>query len=153
MNIVHDLKIKGIIEFLIKAKKATYAGDGNTTNSSRPCSHDLKYFEDNFEYYDSYFGTDPFIGEEALWSNGEIIWSMNYAGRKLDKEFEYGFLKEALLLVNSENPFRGPDEYSNGDYNYMCETIGDFEWFQGYESITFQGKLVYECYYHGGIVR
>lgn len=142
-----------IIEFLVKAKKKTYAGDGNVTTSSRPCSRDLKYFEDNFEYYDSYFGTDPFVGEEALWSSGEIIWSMNYAGRKLDKDFEYGFLKEALRLVTSEKPFRGPDEYSNGDYKYMCETIGDFEWFQGYESITFQGKLVYECYYHGGIVR
>ena len=90
---------------------------------------------------------------EALYSSGKIIWSMNYAGRKLDKDFEYGFLKEALLLVSSEKPFRGPDEYSKGDYKYICETIGHFEWFRGYESITFKGELVYECYYHGGMVR
>ena len=32
-----------IIDFLIRAKKATYAGKGAETESSRPESHDLIY--------------------------------------------------------------------------------------------------------------
>lgn len=30
---------------------------------------------------------------------------------------------------------------------------GDLEWFQGYEEIYHGDKRVYECYYHGGIVK
>ena len=38
---------KNVVEFLIRAKKATYAGKGGQINSSRPNSHDLQYSEDN----------------------------------------------------------------------------------------------------------
>ena len=39
---------KSIIDFLIKAKKKTYAGKGAETIASRKKSHDLIYREDNF---------------------------------------------------------------------------------------------------------
>ena len=45
-----------IIDFLIKAKKATYAGKGAETASSRPQSHDLIYEEGGLTYYDTYLG-------------------------------------------------------------------------------------------------
>jgi len=44
-----------IIEFLIKAKKATYAGDGSETKASRPNSHDLEFSEGELYYLDTYF--------------------------------------------------------------------------------------------------
>ena len=47
---------KRIIEFLIRAKKATYAGKGAETASSRPESHDLVYREDDLMYLDTYLG-------------------------------------------------------------------------------------------------
>ena len=78
---------------------------------------------------------------------------MNYVGRVIGEPFSGDFLKEALLHVPVEMPFRGPEEYSNGDYTYQCQVIGDFEWFQGYETILFQGEIVYECYFHGSIIR
>ena len=58
---------KNIIDFLITAKKNTYAGKGAETTSSRVKSHDLVYSEDNMMYYDTYLGGEKFAGEEALW--------------------------------------------------------------------------------------
>ena len=52
-----------IIDFLIKAKKATYASNGNETASSRPNSHDLQYAEGSLKYIDTYLGGDKFAGE------------------------------------------------------------------------------------------
>ena len=141
---------KRIIEFLIRAKKATYAGKGAETASSRPESHDLIYREDDLMYYDTYLGGNKFAGEEALWINEKPYWSMNYVGRVTGDNFSGDFLKEALLNVPYEIPFRGPLSYVNGDYTYKCEVTGSFEWFQGYETICYQGKEIYDCYFHGG---
>lgn len=143
---------KEIINFLIRAKKATYPSDSGVTNSSRPSSRDLKYIEDNLIYHDSYFGTNKFIGEEVLYLNGNALWSMNYVGRRLDETFEYEFLKKALLQVEFDNPFRGPSVYKDNNYTYRCSTKGTFDWFQGYETVEYKGRIVYECYYHGGTI-
>lgn len=142
-----------IIRFLIKAKKATYAGKGAETVSSRPKSHDLIYREDELMYYDTYLGGDRFAGEEALWINGEPYWSMNYAGQVIGDDFSGDFLKEALYNVTADKPYRGPESYTNGDHTYTCEVSGDFEWFQGYETITYKGQLIYDCYFHGSTIK
>ena len=140
------------VEFLIKAKRATYAGKGAETSSSREKSHDLIYRDGNYMYYDSYLGTGKFAGEEALWINSTPYWSMNYIGRVTGAPFSGDFLKEALLLVPEDKPFRGPENYSNGDYVYHCETDGTFEWFHGRETICYKGAEIYECIFHGGLV-
>lgn len=147
------MEISKTVSFLMKAKKATYAGKGAETASTRPMSHDLVYREDEYMYYDTYLGGEKFAGEEALWISGTPYWSMNYAGRVVGSHFNGDFLKEALLHVPAETPFRGPKEYINGDYTYHCQVTGDFEWFQGYETISFQGQMIYECYFHGSIIK
>ena len=78
---------------------------------------------------------------------------MNYIGRVTGDHFSGDFLKEALLLVPEEKPFRGPERYVNGDYEYVCEIQGDAEWFQGREIITYKGTEIYECVFHGGTLR
>ena len=144
---------KKIIEFLIRAKRATYAGKGAETASSRVRSHDLVYRDDEYMYYDTYLGGDQFAGEEALWISGIPLWSMNYAGRVIGENFSGDFLKDALLHVPETQPYRGPQEYADGDYVYRCETDGDFDWFQGRETISHQGIKIYECVFHGGMIR
>ena len=141
-----------IIAFLIRAKKATYAGKGAETAPSRVKSHDLAYSEGNHLYLDTYLGGKRFAGEEALWINGTPYWSMNYVGRVTGANFSGDFLKEALLHVPEDAPYRGPNLYINGDYTYRCETDGSFEWFQGRETIEYQGQLIYECFFHGGLI-
>ncbi len=142
-----------IIDFLIRAKRATYAGKGAETASSRIASHDLVYREGDLMYYDTYLGGEKFAGEEALWIAGVPFWSMNYAGRVTGAPFSGDFLKEALLHVPEDAPYRGPAQYKNGDYAYFCSAEGGFGWFQGKESITYQGRLIYECFFHGGMIQ
>lgn len=142
-----------IIGFLIRAKRATYAGKGAETASSRPCSHDLQYTDGDLMYLDTFLGGERFAGEEALWINGSPYWSMNYAGRVTGTPFSGDFLKEALLRVPFDKPFRGPDIYSDGDYTYKCDIKGDFEWFQGYETIEYRGEVIYDCYFHGSVIK
>ena len=141
-----------LVEFLIRAKKATYAGKGAETISSREKSHDLTYRDGDYMYYDTYLGSVRFAGEEALWIKNTPFWSMNYIGRVIGSPFSGDFLKEALLRVPEDKPFRGPETYSNGDYAYHCETEGTFEWFHGKETICYKGSQIYECIFHGGLV-
>lgn len=121
--------------------------------SSRPNSHDYHYTEGNLMYIDTYLGGEKFAGEEALWVNNIPIWAMNYIGRITAEGFSGDFLKEALLLVPKENPYRGPMVYQNGEYKYHCIVNGEFDWFNGYEEIFCNNKKVYECIFHGGFVK
>lgn len=151
--------MKSIIPFLLRAKKATYAGHGNETEATRPASHDLMYGENALRegeekllYYDTYLGGERFCGEEAVWIEAKPVWSMNYAGRVIGSGFSGNFLKAALSLATEASPYRGPAEYSEGEFSYRCEMTGVFEWFQGYEEIFRHGEKIYECYFHGGAV-
>ena len=142
------------LEFLIRAKKETYAGNGKELEKhSRPNSHDFFYQEDEFKYMDTYFGGKSFIGEEALFYKEKPIWGMNYKVVEISDEFSGDFLKAALANVSMEMPYRGPHIYRVGDYLYNCSVDGNYQSFHGKEEIYCQQKLVYECYFHGGEIR
>lgn len=141
-----------ITPFLLRAKRATYAGKGAEGESSRPKSHDLQYSEGELLYIDSFIGEKEFAGEEAVWAEGTPVWSMNYIGRVTDPRFSGDFLKAALKAVPAERPYRGPEVYEEGDWRYECRTEGNFGWFQGYEVIYLEGEAVYDCFFHGGYI-
>ena len=42
---------KSVVEFLVRAKKATYAGNGPKMESSRPNSKDLQYIEGELVFH------------------------------------------------------------------------------------------------------
>ena len=69
------------------------------------------------------------------------------------RELQRRLFKEALLNVPFEMPFRGPEHYEHGDYAYRCTVSGGFEWFQGHESILNKGVEIYDCYFHGGLIK
>ena len=141
-----------LIDFLLRAKRATYAAKSGTVASSRPASHDLGYQEGDYAYLDTYLGGQCFSGEEAVWIKGVPAWAMNYTGRVTDEGFSGDFLKEALMHVPKEYPFRGPLCYQQGNHMYHAVIQGGFDWFSGVEEIFFEGRKVYECLFHGGIV-
>lgn len=144
---------ESIIAFLLRAKKNGYAAHAPEQPPSRPASHDIKYEEGSMLYIDTYLGGERFTGEEAVWRDGTPLWSMNFSGRVLSQKFSGEFLKEALINVPEEIPFRGPLVHKNGDYSYHCNVSGCFEWFQGHEEIFCESERVYESYFHGGIVK
>ncbi len=142
-----------VVTFLLRAKKACYAAHGPEDPSSRPASHDLHFAEGDLLYIDTYLGGEKFAGEEALFQGGAPIWSMNYCGRIVAEGFSGEYLKEVLLLVEQDMPYRGPMVHQNGEYKYHCIAEGSFEWFHGYEEIFRDDKKVYECMFHGGCVK
>jgi hypothetical protein len=152
---------KGDINFLLRAKRATYAAGMPPGAPSRPGSHDLTYQEDRYLYIDSYLGEERFIGQEAVWlADGtedrlswRVVWGMNYYGWMLVRPFPEGFstfLKEALLQVPVENPYRGPRIYKNNGFTYECEWQGDPDCFNGEERIMRHQTAVYRLLFHGG---
>lgn len=148
------ININSIVNFLLLAKKNTYGASDNKTSSYRTNSNDFCYKDNNgYTYYDTYLGGECFAGEEAVWLHDHPVWSMNYVGRTISENFNSDFLKEVLMAVPEELPFRGPEIYTKGDYHYHCKVDGEFIWFQGYEEIFYIGEKIYECYFHGGVIR
>jgi len=147
-----------MINFLLKAKKSTYAGaEGDSKKILSDGSKEFVFAEDNFLYRDRYFGSDHFAGQEVVFHNGKAIWVMNYRGYILDKTIGekeiYNFLKQALLEASKENPFRGPSKFTSGNFKYTSElTKKDLNSFAGMETIYFKNSKIYELYFHGGMI-
>jgi hypothetical protein len=142
-------------EFLVRAKKATYAGGATATVLEDGCKQ-LTYREGGYEYRDRYYGNDPFAGQEVVFQNGEIIWSMVYRGETINLENPepiYAFLRKAMLQVSEERPFRGPSELRGGGLAYTDKSEGTPSAFSGIERISQDGRAVYVLRYSGGFVR
>lgn len=149
-----NIDMRDMISFLVLAKRNTYASKENQVKASRVNSHDYMFEgNDGYTYYDTYLGGECFTGEEAVWYHDNPVWSMNYSGRVIGDNFDGDFLKEVLMAVPKELPYRGPEIYNKGEYVYHCKVNGEFIWFQGYEEIFYLDDKIYECYFHGGIVR
>ena len=155
-----DINSKEFLEFLVKAKKGTYAnGDASKSSSSRFLSKDYHYADGNFTYHDTYFGGVKFMGEEVVYYNDNILWGMNYYGVTIDdnltEEMMDKVLRVALMKVGEDKdiiPVRGPKEFINDDYLYTFNVYGNMENFVGTERIYKDDKLIYELKCHGGFI-
>jgi len=151
------MDIKQLSKFLVKAKINTYASSGEGEEKNLPDgSKELEFEEKEFKYRDRYFGFNPFIGEEIVWQNEKIVWGMNYYGRitseKIPVKQIYQFLQEALKKVTENKPFRGPDNFKQGDFEYFNKIEGNVENFNGEEKIFHKKQLVYQLRYSGGLI-
>jgi len=148
--------MKELSQFLVEAKRSTYASQKGKVASSRLRSNDLAFRKGSYSYLDSYFGEKDFSGQEIVYFDSTPLWSMNYYGRMLQDDVPPGFietLRGALMSVDEDNPFRGCSLYSEGKYTYSCFSEGALSFFIGHESITFDQKEVYQLDFHGGQIR
>lgn len=145
--------VEKLIRFRLEANANTYAAQSHQAPSTRMDSHDFHYESGDFAYHDTYVGGEQFAGQEAIWNAGTAVYAMNYAGRVLDERFSGHFLKEALRAADERHPYRGPEHYQSGQYTYKSTVTGNIEWFQGYEEIWCEEAKVYECYFHGGLIK
>jgi hypothetical protein len=147
------MNLNEIVPFLLRAKRSTYAAGVQPMQSSRPASHDLPYQEGEWLYLDTYLGGLRFIGEEAVWRDDKPLWGMNYYGWMLVDEIPDGFsvfLKEALMQVPQDAPYRGPAKYASGRFAYTCRWEGGLDCFSGTEWIEFDRVKIYALNFHGG---
>lgn len=145
-----------LIDFIIKAKLSGYASGGE--GQEIEFDDGSKGFEldsDSYKYLDRYNGFNPFAGCEHVYKPGNtLIWVMNYYGEVLpncsDPKSIYSFLKEAMLLINAEYPFRGPAQLEKQNFKYVNHQIGSIDSFHGIETIFENEEKAYVLYYHGG---
>ncbi|MBQ6820221.1 MAG: XRE family transcriptional regulator [Clostridium sp.] len=140
-------------KFIVEAKKNSFASSAKNIESSRPNSKDYSYRKYDYFYHDSHVGNNNFIGQEIIWKNEKIYWGLNYKGELLVNDAPSGFirfLKAALYNVSENNPFRGPESYSDGEFTYKCSWEGDINSFTGVEYILYSGKEIYKLNFHGG---
>ena len=152
---MNQMSLDALAQFLIIAKRNTYAAQQGMVAPSRLASHDLAYEQGPFSYLDSYVGSRDFSGQEVVYYQSIPRWSMNYYGRMIEDDLPPGFietLREALCLVTAGAPYRGIPIHHRGRYTYRCTSEGDMEWFQGEESIELDGRCIYELRFHGGRV-
>ena len=155
---MQDFTLDQLEPFIVKAKAATYVGDGEKSSPCRRGSHDLQFRDGDFGYLDSYFGGVDFIGEEVVYYRGKPVWAMNYYGRILRPDMieavEAGsIIKQSLTEMYREGRFLGGFECDTGDGVYTDTSEGDVTAFTGREWITREGVRVYELVYHGGLLK
>lgn len=157
------INLKGMIDFIVKAKTQSYAGDGKPVRTERRGFKELVFKEGPWEYRDSYAGFYCAPGQEVVRFNGKLVpvWVMSYSGGMTDKylgdvDFSkrtFDFLKAALSKIQEDSPFRGPNVFEAVDklslfntsfWYYSNESQGDVTDFRGAEKI--------EHSFHGGIV-
>ena len=140
-----EVNLSELTEFIVKAKKNGYAGDGEKRREPDG-SKTFIFQEGDFYYTDNYAGSYQAPGDEIVrWQreDGQRIWHMAYSGginpefcgNGKIKELTLVFLKEALMLVDFKHPFRGPPIHENEDLKYVMEVGGNIRRFFGTEEI------------------
>lgn len=153
------MNIEKLTQFLNEANKSTYANkDAPKVASSRLRSEDYHFEKNGLIYHDTYFGGRDFIGEEIVYENGTPVWGANYFGCVLDENINekevYDFLRKALIQEYGDViPVRGPSSFSVDNKEYRFSANDDLENFFGKEEILFDGKVVYRCSVHGGMIK
>jgi len=152
-------------EFLGKAALATYAGGGVGLDPERAEKGmtELEYGKKGDEWYykDSYTGFFQSRGREAIWYNGKPFWAQVYGGGMKTKfhndvKFTYktfDFLKKALSSGEKIKSFqpRGPNNFANQDWEYICSWKGDIRKFTGKEKILYKEEAVFAYDFSGGL--
>jgi len=134
------MKKETLLDFIAKAHRNTYAAPKEVQKKHR-CKvpiqdghKDYEFIDGDFRYRDSYAGSSWAPGREVVFFKGNPIWCMAYQGhhnQNFDDAFfqerVFPFLKRALINFDNSMPFRGPREYSEGDFKYTFEMDGEYE--------------------------
>lgn len=143
-------------QFLVDSNKAGYAGgeekkwlkepDGSTT---------IPFRKGPWRLDDNFFGGEPYGGRTIVSYEGKPYWLMVYYGwveEGVEANPVYTVLRNALMRMPQDYPFRGPREYKEGEYTYTNGWQGEVDRFLGEEQITWNDKLIYKANYLGGLV-
>jgi hypothetical protein len=147
-----------LVDFIIAAKIGGYASGSEALATSFEDGAKGFVFESNgYRYVDRYYGFNPFSGTEFVFdSSGKLIWLMNYYGKvgaaSSKPSVVYQILKDAMLKIDREFPFRGPSKLIKNDYIYENTQSGSIDRFQGKEHISKNGIELYSLNYHGGLM-
>ena len=148
-----DVNLKELKKFIAEARKNAYAGEGKKVDNPRlPGSTQMEYQKGSYLYRDIYFsGEKNFMGQEVVYQNNTVVWSMVYCGSREPKETSK-FLKKSLFNLAKECRFGGKCEFEKGPFRYEDKGQGNLEKFNGEEKMFIKGEKIYNLMYRGGSI-
>lgn len=154
-----------LLEFMTKAHKNTYAAP-QEIKSKYKCKtpileghRDYDLVEGDWRYHDSFAGIHWAPGREVIFFKGQPVWCMSYQGQTLEGlsddfiEKTFKFLKSAMRNIDEQMPFRGPKLFKEKNFEYSFVMKGDYQYFNGRESIKYRGKEIFFQDVLGGLVK
>lgn len=151
------MKVAEFVDFLLAANTAGYANPDTAVEELPDGSHRVVYTKGSLTFTDTWFGGNPFSGQESVADDAKTIWAMQYRGR-VGKGFEckstkvFQVLKIMLGECTAEEPLRGPREKKWGEWFYTNQWSRNLEEFSGVEELRQKGELAHICHYMGGLV-
>jgi hypothetical protein len=143
-------------QFLINSNRAGYAaGDEKQWIKESDGSTTIPFKKGKWRSHDNYFGGEPYGGRVVVFYEEKPAWLMVYYGwvaEGIPTDPVYKILRNALMHMPEDRPFRGPKEYKEDDSVYTNSWDGDIERFSGEEKINQGNTLIYKANYIGGLV-
>ncbi len=150
------MDLKNLKQFLLASNKAGYAGGEEKKWVKEPDgSTSIPFRKKEWRSHDNFFGGEPYGGRTIVFNKNKPFWIMVYYGWIIDgitPDPIYTVLRNALLQMPQDAPFRGPREYKQNDFTYTNTWQGNLEKYSGAETIMQKGKLIYQANYFGGLV-
>jgi hypothetical protein len=116
----------------------------------------MTFTDGAWKMIDTFYGGEPYGGCLVIEHDGRVVWTQVYYGQvhdtKLSVKAVYDFLRLALREPTEANPFRGPDNFKQGNLEYRNTSKGDFATYSGEEFIYENGQQIYWATYLGGLV-
>lgn len=142
--------------FLFDSNAQGYAkGEVRTWTKEADGSLTIAYERGPWRMHDNFFGGEPYAGREVVFHEGKPAWILVYYGwvaESEDADATYAVLKRALAQMPPDHPFRGPAAYREGGLTYTNVWEGDIGRVHGRETISGDGRLLYQADYVGGWV-
>ncbi len=149
-NAEREQWLSELSHFIVEANLNTWAASGIEVEPQRPGYKELEYQNGLWRLRDSYTGYFRAPGMTTVYYKGSPVWAMQYGGHGQIEGHEdhakqtFHFLRAALKRVTPELPFRGPEEYIDGENVYRFTMIeGDINHGLWREAITQRGELTF----------
>jgi hypothetical protein len=148
---VNSDSLRSYLQILAREGYAATDGGKNADGSST-----ITHASPPWRTIDTYFGGEPYGGNEVVFLDDRAVWMMAYYGRVTSEPGRIGgiyrFLKAALADTDPQFPVRGPHQFAGPDMTYANAWDGDLEHFTGVEHIAIADSEVYTAWYTGGLV-
>jgi len=141
-------------QFLYLANAHGYGSPEVNEERRQNGEHVITFAQDGFEFRDTYYGGEPYSGQEVIFANGRAMWAMQYRGRIMqgeDVEPIYAFLGKVLTGPKLGLP-RGVDGTVADGLTYQFEMDGELDEFTAREIISRGKNVVYSAEFLGGLV-
>jgi hypothetical protein len=154
-NIDQDKKaawLGELAEFIVEANQQTWAADKGEVQSPLPGMKVHEYKKGPWLLRDEYAGYFTAPGLTRVWYKEIPSWHMFYGGYGMETPHydlvkpAFIFLRNALMQVTPDLPFRGPKSYSENDWKYYFKIKtpgGNIQYTQWEELVDKQNNLIF----------